>query len=42
MPTLLYLFGIDKSKYESTTFGRNLMNTNKDYAVLANGEVKEM
>lgn len=40
MPTLLYLFGTDKSQYESTTFGRNLMNTNKDYAVLANGEVK--
>jgi phosphoglycerol transferase MdoB-like AlkP superfamily enzyme len=40
MPTLLYLFGIDKSQYDSTTFGRNLMNTNRDYAVLANGEVK--
>lgn len=40
MPTILYLFGIDKKQYETTTFGRNLMNTKKDYAVLTNGEVK--
>lgn len=40
MPTLLYSFGIDKSEYESTSFGRNLLNTKKDYVLLADGEFR--
>ncbi len=40
MPTLLYSFGIDKSEYESTSFGRNLLNTQKDYVLLADGEFR--
>lgn len=40
MPTLLYLFGIDESEYESTVFGRNLMNTKEDYVLLSNGEFR--
>lgn len=40
MPSLLYAFGIDKSEYESTVFGRNLFNTKQDYALLSNGEFR--
>lgn len=40
MPTLLYLFGIDESEYESTVFGRNLLNTREDYVLLSNGEFR--
>ena len=40
MPTLLYLFGVDESEYESTVFGRNLLNTKEDYVVLSNGELR--
>jgi phosphoglycerol transferase MdoB-like AlkP superfamily enzyme len=40
MPTLLYSFGIDESEYESTVFGRNLLNTKEDFALLANGEFR--
>lgn len=40
MPTLLYSFGIDKSEYESTSFGRNLLNTQQDYVLLADGEFR--
>ncbi|HEX2925353.1 MAG TPA: LTA synthase family protein [Ruminiclostridium sp.] len=40
MPTLLYSFGIDKSEYESTIFGRNLLNTKQDYVLLADGEFR--
>lgn len=34
MPTLLYLMGIDNEKYINTALGRNLLNTNKSFAVL--------
>lgn len=37
MPTLAYILGVDKSKYENTTMGRNLLNTNKSYAITNNG-----
>lgn len=37
LPTIAYLMGIDKDKYSQTTLGRNLMTTQKDYAVLADG-----
>lgn len=40
MPTLLYILGVDSSKYNETALGRNLLNTNKNYAVLTNGTVK--
>lgn len=36
MPTLAYLMGIPEDQYKTTVFGRNLLNTNKDFAVLAN------
>lgn len=40
MPTVLYYLGIDKSKYENTALGRNLLNTNKSFAVITNGTLK--
>jgi lipoteichoic acid synthase len=40
MPTLLYILGIDKEKYENTALGRNLLNTNKSFAVITNGTLK--
>jgi len=36
MPTVAYLMGINEASYKNTVFGRNLLNTNKDFAVLAN------
>lgn len=35
LPTLAYLFGVDKNQYEDEAIGRNLLNTNKDYTVLS-------
>lgn len=40
MPTLLYLLGIDESTYMNTALGRNLLKTNKSYAVLTDGTFK--
>ncbi len=40
MPTLLYYLGVDKSKYEDTALGKNLLNTQKSFAVLTNGTLK--
>lgn len=40
MPTLLYLLGVDKEKYENTALGKNLLNTNKSFAVITNGTLK--
>lgn len=34
LPTTAYLIGLDKNKYENTTMGRNLLNTEKSYAIL--------
>ena len=39
MPTLLYLLGVDNDKHINTALGRNLLNTNKSFAVLTNLEV---
>ncbi|WP_291629801.1 LTA synthase family protein [Clostridium sp.] len=39
MPSLLYLMGVDNEKYINTAIGRNLLNTNKSFAVLTNLEV---
>ncbi|SJU61689.1 Uncharacterised protein [Clostridioides difficile] len=41
MPTLLYMLGIDKEKYEDTALGRNLLNTNKSFAILTDGTIKD-
>lgn len=38
LPTIAYLMGIPEEKYSHTAFGRNLLNTQKDFAVLANGQ----
>jgi phosphoglycerol transferase MdoB-like AlkP superfamily enzyme len=40
MPTVLYMLGVDNNKYENTVLGRNLLNTNKNYAILTNGTIK--
>ncbi|HVJ49520.1 LTA synthase family protein [Desulfitobacterium sp.] len=37
-PTLAYLMGIQEEQYKNTAFGRNLLNTQKNFAVLANRE----
>lgn len=39
LPTLLYCLGIDKSEYENTALGRNLLNTNRSYAILNDGSI---
>jgi lipoteichoic acid synthase len=39
MPTLLYLMGVPNDKYINTALGRNLLNTNKSFAVLTNQSV---
>jgi phosphoglycerol transferase MdoB-like AlkP superfamily enzyme len=36
MPTISYLMGVDKKRYENTTFGKVLVNTNKKYTILNN------
>ncbi|WP_242960914.1 LTA synthase family protein [Clostridium peptidivorans] len=35
MPTVAYMMGIDKGKFENTAMGRILVNTNKDFTVLS-------
>jgi Phosphoglycerol transferase and related proteins, alkaline phosphatase superfamily len=40
MPTILYLLGVDKDKYENTALGRPLLNTQKSFAVITNGTLK--
>ena len=39
LPTIAYLMGVDCKEYEGTAMGRNLLNTNRDCAVLADGQV---
>lgn len=39
MPTLLYGLGIPAKEYQDTALGRNLFNTNRNYAVLTNGKL---
>jgi Phosphoglycerol transferase and related proteins, alkaline phosphatase superfamily len=39
LPTVAYLMGINKSQYENTSLGRNLLNTNKSYAILNDGTI---
>ena len=40
MPTLAYLMGVDESKYINTALGRNLLKTNKSFAVMTNRSVR--
>ncbi|WP_167357057.1 LTA synthase family protein [Paenibacillus pectinilyticus] len=37
LPTLAYLMGVDKSKFETTAMGKVLVNTNKNFTILNNG-----
>lgn len=39
MPTLAYLMGVNEESYINTSMGRNLLKTNKSYAVLRNRTV---
>ncbi|HBV88151.1 MAG TPA: LTA synthase family protein [Desulfosporosinus sp.] len=39
LPTLAYLMGVDPQEYQGTAMGRNLLNTKRDFAVLANGQL---
>ena len=36
LPTISYLMGIDKEKYQNKALGKVLLNTNKDYSILNN------
>ncbi|SMC51943.1 LTA synthase family protein [Sporomusa malonica] len=38
LPTVAYLMGVDEEAYGHTAMGRNLLNTGKDFAVLADGQ----
>jgi phosphoglycerol transferase MdoB-like AlkP superfamily enzyme len=38
LPTVAYLMGINNKDYEETAMGRNLLNTKKNFTVLASGE----
>lgn len=40
MPTILYLLGIPSDEYSNTALGRNLLNTDKSFAVITDGTVK--
>jgi lipoteichoic acid synthase len=38
LPTIAYLMGVDENEYEKTVMGRNLLNTQKSFAVLWDGQ----
>ena len=38
LPSLAYLMGVDTKSLEKTAIGKNLFNTNKSFAVLADGQ----
>lgn len=40
MPTLAYLMGIDEEKYIDTAIGRNLLKTDKSFAVMTNRTIR--
>lgn len=39
LPTLAYLMGVEHNEYEGTAMGRNLLNTNRNFAVLSSGQL---
>lgn len=38
LPTIAYLMGVEEKAYSHTAMGRNLLKTNKDFAVLVDGQ----
>lgn len=40
MPTMLYMLGVDNSKYANSALGRNLLNTERNYSIITNGTIK--
>ncbi|MDP4093217.1 MAG: LTA synthase family protein [Bacillota bacterium] len=40
LPTISYLMGVDEKSLENTAMGRNLFNTNKNFAVMVDGIYK--
>lgn len=40
LPTISYLLGVDRSKFDSTSMGRVLVNTNRDATIINSGEIK--
>lgn len=40
MPTIAYIMGIEDCKYETSTLGRNLLNTKRSFAVLTDRTIK--
>ena len=39
LPTISYAMGINQADYENTALGRNLLKTNKNFALLADGTI---
>lgn len=39
LPTISYLLGVDRNKFDSTSMGRILVNTNKDATIINNGTI---
>ena len=39
LPTISYLLGVDRNKFENTSMGRVLVNTNRDATILNNGDI---
>jgi phosphoglycerol transferase MdoB-like AlkP superfamily enzyme len=39
LPTISYLLGIDRSEFENSSMGRVLVNTERDAAILNDGEI---
>lgn len=39
LPTISYLLGVDRSKFENSSMGRVLVNTQRDAAILNNGDI---
>lgn len=40
LPTISYLLGLDRNKFDNTSMGRVLVNTNKDTTILNYGQIK--
>lgn len=39
MPTLLYMFGVEGSKYKNSVMGKNILNSKEGYALLTDGKI---
>ncbi|MGL5084742.1 MAG: LTA synthase family protein, partial [Clostridium sp.] len=40
LPTISYMLGVDRSKFDSASMGRVLVNTNRDATIINSGEIK--